>query len=149
MNELYKNFLQGAKKRFISPRFTLFDVCNSTTALAKNIDNRPTPQIVTNATATAKNILEKIPFPFVITNWLRNEALNKAVGGVSTSQHKTGQAVDITPTKDKIEIVFLWIKNNLIFDQLILENGWIHVSFSLVKNRRQSLKLVNGEYIAA
>lgn len=149
MNELYKSFLQGAKKKFISARYTLFDVCNSITALAKNIDNRPTAQIVTNATALAKNVLEKIPFPFVITNWLRNEALNKAVGGVPTSQHKTGQAVDITPTKDKIEIVFMWIKNNLIFDQVIQEGTWIHVSFSLVKNRRQALRLQNGKYIAA
>ena len=149
MNEEYKKFLQGGKKKPISQHYTVFDVCNSATAIAKNIDNRPTAQIVTNATALAKNVLEKIPYTLRINCWLRNEALNKAVGGVATSQHKTGQAVDITPTKETVETVFQWIKKNLIYDQLIQEGTWIHVSFCLVKNRRQALRLVNGKYIPA
>lgn len=154
MNEGYKNFLQGAKKKFISEHFTLFSVCNSQTALVKNIDNRPTAQNVTNATALAKNCMEKLFKQFGIDEscincWLRVDLLNKAVGGSKTSQHPFGMAVDFTPKKQTIDVVFQWIKKNLIFDQLIHEGTWIHISFSLVKNRRQCLKLVNGKYLPA
>ena len=138
----------GIKKK-ISEHYTIFNVVNSATAISKKIDNRPTAQNIINATALAKNVLEKIPFPFRINCWLRNAVLNKAVGGVKTSQHQSAQAVDITPTKDKLELVYQWIKKNLIYDQLIHEGTWVHVSFSLVKNRKQSLRLINGKYIAA
>ena len=144
----YLAYRKDAIKKKISEHYTVFDIVNSATAIAKKIDNRPTAQNITNATALAKNVLEKIPFAFRINCWLRNEALNKAVGGVKTSQHQTAQAIDITPTKNAIELVYQWIKKNLIYDQLIHEGTWIHVSFSLVRNRRQALRLVNGKYIA-
>ena len=141
----------GIKKK-ISEHYTIFNVVNSATAMSRKIDNRPTAQNIINATALAKNVLEKIPFPFRINCWLRNAVLNKAVGGVPTSQHQSAQAVDITPTKDKLELVYQWIKKNLVYDQVILEESnnakWIHISFSLVKNRKQALRLVNGKYIA-
>lgn len=155
MNEDYKNFLQGARKKPISEHFTLFNVCNSQTAIAKNIDNRPTAQIVVNATATAKNVMEKLYAKFGITgddinSWFRNDKLNGSIkGSSSTSQHPKGMAVDFTPKKHSLTEVFNWIKSNLIFDQVIYEGTWIHVSFSLVKNRRQALRLVNGKYITA
>ena len=145
----YLAYRKDAVKKKISEHFTMFDVVNSATAMAKKIDNRPTTQNITNATALAKNVLEKIPFGFRINCWLRNAELNKTVGGVSTSQHQSAQAADITPLKEPIDVVFQWIKKNLIYDQLIHEGTWIHISFSLVKNRRQSLKLVNGKYLPA
>lgn len=159
MNEEYKSFLQGAKKKFISEHFTLFDVCNSSTALKLGIDNRPTALIVTNATALAKNVLEKLFIKYGINSkninsWYRCEALNIKIGGAvdprtgkSTSQHVKAMAVDFTPVNHSIEEVFLWIKNNLIYDQVIFEGCWIHISFSLVNNRRQAMRLVNGKYI--
>lgn len=159
MNEEYKNFLQGARKKPISEHFTLFDVCNSSTALIKGIDNRPTAQVVTNATALIKNVLEKarghFNSPVIVNCMYRCPTLNKAVGGATdkqgkpTSQHCYGQAADITVKGHSVKEVFDYIKKNLIFDQLINEGTWIHISFSLVKNRRQSLRLVNGKYIPA
>ena len=41
------------------------------------------------------------------------------------------------------------IKNNMIFDQLIQEGTWVHVSFNAIKNRHQALRLINGKYIPA
>lgn len=153
MNEEYKNFLQGAKKKKISEHFTLFDVCNSSTALLKGIDNRPTAQVVTNATALIKNVLEKIRTHFnspVFVNCMyRSPELNKVIGGVSTSQHITGQAADIVVQGRTIEEVFDYVRKNLIYDQVIQEGSWLHVSFSLVKNRKQALRFINGKYIAA
>lgn len=153
MNEEYKKYLQNARKNKISEHFTIFDVCNSVTAIKLNIDNRPTAQVITNATALAKNVLEKLFIKFGITSdcinsWFRNLLLNKKVGSSDSSQHPKGMAVDFTPKKQTIEEVFQWIKKNLIFDQLIQEGTWIHVSFNLVHNRGQALRLVNGKYIA-
>src|SRR5574344_436810 len=149
----YLAYRKDAVKKKISEHFTMFEIINSDTAIIKKIDNRPTAQNVINATALAKNVLEKIPFKFRINCWLRNAALNKAVGGVPTSQNQSAQAADITPLKEPIDVVFQWIKKNLIYDQVILEESnnakWIHISFNLVHNRRQSLKYKNGKYILA
>lgn len=153
MNKEYKDFLQGAKKKKISEHFTLFDVCNSSTALLKNIDNRPTSQVVTNATALIKNVLEPIRnhfnTPVLVNCMYRCPELNKLVGGVPTSQHCTGQAADIVIKGKTIEEVFNFVKNNLIYDQAIQEGSWLHISFNLVKNRKQALRFINGKYIAA
>lgn len=153
MNEEYKLFLQGAKKKKISEHFTLFEVCNSSTALLKNIDNRPTAQVVTNATALIKNVLEPIRLhfnkPITVNCMYRSSKLNQAVKGATNSQHLTGQAVDFIITGVAVEDIFQWIKKNLIYDQVINENNiWVHVSFNPLKNRKQSLRLVNGKYIA-
>ena len=162
MNEDYKTFLQGAKKKNITPHFTLFEVCNSATAIAKNIDNRPTAQVIVNATALCKNVLEKIREhfgkPITITNMYRCPKLNDAVGGAKDehgnpkSQHCYGQAADFVIAGISDLDIVNYIRKYLIFDQLILEqaNGahWVHISFSLVKNRRQCLKYNGKAYTA-
>ena len=90
-NEEYKKFLQGAKKKPISEHFTLFEVCNSDTALKLNIDNRPTAQVVTNATALCKNVLEKVTgTPVTLFSGVRTEpgvhARNLTVNFLTESQ---------------------------------------------------------------
>ena len=153
MNEEYKTYLQNARKNKITEYFTMFDICNSSTAIAKNIDNRPTTQIVVNATALIKNVLEptRMHFnsPLIVNCMYRCHNLNIRVGGVATSQHVKGQAADITVQSHTVQEVFDYIKHNLIFDQLIHEGTGVHVSFSLVKNRKQALKLINGKYLSA
>ena len=149
----YLVYRKDAVKKKISEHFTMFDVVNSATALARKIDNRPTAQVVTNATALIKNVLEPIRnhfnSPLNVNCMYRSPNLNKAVGGVSTSQHVKGQAADITVNNHSIQEVFNYIKKNLVYDQLIQEGTWIHISFSLIKNRKQSLKLVNDKYLPA
>ena len=71
-----------------------------------------------------------------VTSFFRSAKINKAVGGVqkgnSVSQHTTGQAADINTVSDNKKL-FDYIKDNLIFDQLIWEYGndsapdWVHV----------------------
>ena len=155
----YLAYRKDAVKKKISEHFTMFEIINSDTAIAKKIDNRPTAQVVTNATALIKNVLEKVRIHFnslvIVNSIYRSPDLNKAVGGAvdkngkPKSQHCFGQAADITVKGHSIQEVFDYIKKNLIYDQLIHEGTWVHVSFSLVKNRKQSLRLVNGKYIAA
>jgi len=66
------------------------------------------------------------------------------IGGSETSQHRTGEAVDIDCDDYNVDI-FHFIKNHLVFDQLIWEFGddnnpaWVHVSYVSENPRGQIL----------
>lgn len=82
--------------------------------------------------------------PIYVNSGYRSEALNKAVGGSSTSQHRLGMAADIdTHTREGNIELFNLIAKNLSFDQLIDEKdySWIHVSFDPKRLRNQILHL--------
>lgn len=87
--------------------------------------------------------------PIRVTSGYRCEELNRRVGGVSTSQHTTGCAADITTGNkvDNARLFHLAIELKLPFDQLIWEKGdkngpsWIHISHKREHNRGQILKL--------
>ena len=101
-----------------------------------------------------ENILEPIRenygIPFSPNSGYRSPKLNNALGSSHKSQHLKGQAVDIEiPSIDNYELA-QWIRNNLNFDQLILEfyngepsSGWVHISFA-EENRKQLLTF-NGK----
>jgi len=134
----------------LSQNFTIQEYIKSQTALRQGIDNTPTEEHMGNATALFRNVVQKVRDQFgvtVINSGYRGEALNKAVGGSSKSQHCKGEAVDIecpgTPNYD----VAKWIEDNLDFDQLILEfytpgvpdSGWVHVSYNSDGPNRKSI----------
>jgi hypothetical protein len=97
-------------------------------------------QIATNIKALAVNTMDPIadryPDVKILVGYLDGHE----------GQHGTGQAVDIhfpkRPNKDYYEIA-RWIRDNVAFDQLLLETEilqgvqrfWIHISFSLDGNR--------------
>jgi hypothetical protein len=88
--------------------------------------------------------------PIHINSGYRSPAVNKKIGGVSTSQHVEGKAADITAgSKEENEKLFNLISDKFIFDQLIDEKNflWIHVSFSDGKNRMQRLEFKDNKYI--
>lgn len=142
--------------------FTLNELTRSDTAARMKVDNKPTAEAVKNLTALVDNVLDPLREmygkPIYISSGYRCPRLNKAVGGVAGSQHKTGQAADIQQVKKIIQDgeevtvvdheanrrVFKLIEENLDFDQLLWENGgqWVHVSFRADgKNRRQVKRL--------
>ena len=134
----------------LSQNFTIQEYIKSQTALRQGIDNTPTEEHMGNATALFRNVVQKVRDQFgvtVINSGYRGEALNKAVGGSSTSQHCKGEAVDIECPGTSNYDVAKWIEDNLDFDQLILEfitlgipdSGWVHVSYKSEGNRKQSL----------
>ena len=76
--------------------------------------------------------------------------------GSSTSQHERGQAADVqflTYTVQQVYNVAIFIKDNLNYDQLILEYGghkpWIHVSYNRGGNRSASASNKFGTRISA
>ena len=128
--------------------FTIKELCKSSTAVQKKIDNTPNSEIVNNLEQLVEFILdplrEKYGKPIIVNSGYRCLALNNLVKGSKTSSHLKGLAADITagsPKKNKI-LFDLIIQMDLPFDQVIDEKNfrWIHVSFSK-KPRKQILHL--------
>lgn len=135
----------------ISKNFTLEELYASSTAKARGIDNTPTKQAVVNLTHLAIKVLQPmrttLKRPIKISSGYRSPALNRAVGGVSNSQHMTGQAVDIDIEGNLTQgkQLFEWIRHNVPFDQLIWEHNkqgvyWVHVSYNKDGNRGQVIE---------
>jgi len=142
----------------LSPHFTLAELCQSSTATQRSIDNSTSdPAIIANLTALATNVLEAIRTqfsPFSPTSGYRCPALNAAVGGVPTSQHAYGQAADIVIAGVDLAVLGNWIIDNLDFDQVIHEHGggatWIHVSYTTAATgNRKNILAYNGTSYAA
>lgn len=119
--------------------FSLAELCRSNTATAKGIDNTPDFYQVFNLCRLCELVLdpvrEIVKRPIIVTSGYRSQELNKAVGGVITSQHVFGCAADIV-CADMLGLENA-LKANKNFDQLILEkrnngkNVWFHVSVPL------------------
>ena len=141
----------------LSEHLSLAEVTRSETAKRKGISNLPTDAHLENFKLLAEKVFEPIRKhfgkPIHISSGYRSAALNKAVGGASSSQHCSGEAIDIDMDGNgngiTNKMVFDYIKENLEFDQLIWEFGtdanpdWVHVSYeSTGKQRKQILKAV-------
>lgn len=128
--------------------FTIKELCKSSTAVQKGINNTPNSEIVKNLEKLVEYVLdplrEKYGKPIHVNSGYRCPALNKAVNGSKTSQHMSGLAADITAgSVAKNKILFNLVQElNLPFDQLIDEKKfrWVHVSYS-DKPRKQILHL--------
>lgn len=129
--------------------FTIEELCKSTTAEQRGIDNTPTDEIKDNLQYLIENLLDPIRElygkPITISSGYRCPELNKAVGGVPTSDHQNGYSADLDlggATENKP--LFDLIKDSgLEFDQLIWENkgAWVHVSCRREGNRKQVLEI--------
>lgn len=126
--------------------FTIMELVKSNIAKINKIDNTPDSQSLKYMLELIKYCLQpirdKLGKPMIITSGYRCKELNKKVGGVSTSQHCKGQAVDFYVKDMTIQQVVDFIKKSGVeFDQLINEyNKWVHISFVKGKNRKQVLK---------
>ena len=127
--------------------FTVNELIRSDTARAKGIDNTPPPAIKLKLTSLVNNLLDPIReawgSPITVNSGYRCPVLNKAVGGVSTSQK--GEAADITVGSPELnrQLFDLIAKGDFDFDQLIDESNysWVHISYSAGKNRHKILHL--------
>jgi hypothetical protein len=139
----------------LSAHLSLAEVTRSDSAKRKGISNQPTPEHIENFKKLAEKVFEPIRnhfgVPIHISSGYRSKALNEAIGGSLTSQHCSGEAIDIDMDGSTNGIsnadVFKYIKDHLQFDQLIWEFGsssnpdWVHVSYeSTGRQRKQILK---------
>lgn len=126
--------------------FSISELCFSHTAKANNIDNTPKElYIYDNLLNLIFYVLQPIRNKFGIINissGYRNKELNKIVGGVETSNHLYGCAVDLVPAHASFKQVYDYITTYLDFDECFIEQNkygvkWLHVAFRFKNNRKK------------
>lgn len=75
---------------------------------------------------------------FSVTSAFRTQEQNDACNGSKTSQHLTGDAIDLQPLGFSVDTFISKVKNSSFkFDQLIRYRTFIHVSFARGRKPRQ------------
>lgn len=123
----------------ITSNFTLGELVSSAKAKSLGIDNTPPAAAVVNLRVTAEmlqRIRDRLDRAVIVTSGYRCPALNRAVGGVTSSDHVQGQAADIVVpgygTPYDVAKALAPLVSMLGIGQLILEGvggkRWVHVS---------------------
>jgi hypothetical protein len=145
----------------LSEWLTLEQATKSDVAIKRGIANVPNEAQERALANLGKKIYDPVCDKFgrvTTTSVFRSAALNRAIGGSRTSQHCTGEAMDLDVPINGFDMtnrgVFDFIKDNLEFDQLIWEFGsdtepdWVHVSIRANgKNRKQVLRATRNKGI--
>ena len=138
----------------LSPHFTLGEFCKTKTG----IENVPNEAQVENLKRLCRwleqlrrrwnNLYGEGDDPIVINSGFRSPEVNKAVGGVPTSNHLTGCAVDIRcigmEQALRYAAILLDISdlNHEDYDELLIEQKgrviWIHFAVRSSGNRRRT-----------
>ena len=140
----------------LSKNFTLKELTKSSTAVRHGINNNPDKEQMINLVVLTNCVLQKIRDAHGrvdVNSGLRVLELNRAIGSGDSSQHVQGMAADLEcPSISYMELAE-WIRDNLEFDQLILEfytpqdptSGWVHVSYNKEENRKRVLRAVKND----
>jgi len=125
----------------LTEHFTLDELIFSSTAERMRIDNEPYGEQAENLKIVAEG-LEKVRTlllsnPMHIDSGFRCYALNRAVGGSMLSAHCNGLAADFTCSGfgTPLDICKAILASDIVFDQLIQEGTWVHISFSPLLRR--------------
>jgi zinc D-Ala-D-Ala carboxypeptidase len=130
----------------LTANFRLSEFERSETATQLNIDNSVPTALLPNVKKLAEflqKLRDKLSLKRIdISSGYRSAALNKMVGGVTTSSHSEALAADISVPGMTTEELFQAIcDSGLEFDQVIQEFGrWVHVGLSTGKPRKQKLR---------
>ena len=133
--------------------FTIKELTNSSTAKKLGIDNTPTPEIrvkLNTLISALDKIREQYGKPIIVTSGYRCPELNRAVGGVNSSQHVKGEAADLVGRNDdETRKIFEKAKAFGQFDQLLYEknskgNIWVHISYKASGNRTMCIDNYKG-----
>ena len=141
----------------LSKNFTLKELCYSSTALRRGIDNEPSKEGIYKLTLLATELLQPLRErlgALRVTSGFRSFVLSEAIGSSSRSQHCKYEAVVLQYVKrgkmNNLDIYNALIDLDLDYDQCILEFGknteyvdgepaWIHLSWKISDNRKQTL----------
>ena len=116
--------------------FCYEELIYSETALKKRIRNKTSKAIESNLQRLVDTVLDPLRKAYgraiTVSSGYRSKEVNKAVGGVSNSQHTTGCAADITAGSRSAnrELARLIVSLGLPWCQLINEKdyAWVHIS---------------------
>ena len=142
----------------LTNNFSLEEFERSDTAKRLGIDNHVPQFAIARLRTLCEKVLQPVRnhfgIPIIITSGYRCPALNNAVGGAPSSQHMKGEAADFYINAPPLTLrdIYLWMVDNLSFDQLIWEvrplrqaqgrptnSKWIHVSYKNEKANRQQV----------
>lgn len=153
--------------------FTIQECVRSAKAVEKHIDNTPSPEIEAHLRETVERLADPLREAWAVyctenglgtpaihvSSGYRCPALNKAVGGVPTSAHCFGYALDLQPLNNQMRAFKRFCREFLAdkdFDQLISEGekpdgrpSWMHVGYKHpdgVTQRKQLLSMIDGKY---
>lgn len=128
----------------ISKDFSFSEFEKSDTAKKHHINNAITDwDVRDNIISLVEHLLQPLRDawggPLVINSGFRCKELNELVGGVPTSQHCFGMAADVRCT-DPIALARLIKRMKLVFDQCIVYDSFVHLSYKRDgENRMQFL----------
>lgn len=141
----------------LTDHFSLEEATASATADAHGINNQPPSDgILRNIqkTASQMELVRSLlgDHPIKVSSWFRCDEVNKLVGGVATSAHAKGLAVDFTcPDFGSIlDVCQKLATSDIQFDQLIWEFGsWVHIGFCNCPQPRKQILTIHkgGNYI--
>jgi len=138
----------------LSKNFTLAELSKSQIAIRSGLTNNPSEQQIENLRLLCERVLQPVRDHFgkvvSVSSGFRDIILNRQLGSGDNSQHILGMAADIEIYSLPNNELSDWIKENLMFDQLILEHfdinegvnsGWVHVSYNptISLNRKEYL----------
>ena len=142
----------------LTTNFSLAELTASQVAARTGINNNPTAGQIENLKRLCESILQPIrnhyDSPVIISSGFRSAELCIAIGSTIHSQHAKGEAADIQVIGVDNKALAKYIKENLDYDQLILEyykeeegphSGWVHVSYVGKGNRKQSLTATRSD----
>lgn len=131
----------------ISEHISYREGIKSPTAHRLGIDNTPTDVQLKAMKLVAEKCFEPLRehfnAPIKVESFFRCLQLNRALGSTDGSQHIKGEAIDIDDDYGGLTNadMFVWLVNNVEYDQIIWEfgsdqnPGWIHISYREGRNR--------------
>jgi zinc D-Ala-D-Ala carboxypeptidase len=123
----------------LTANFTLDELTRTTTGLPNVPSRSERAALLALAEHVLQPLRDALGQPVLVTSGFRSTAVNRAVGGVPSSQHRSGQAADIHVSgMTAMALARRIVALGLPFDQLIEEFGqWVHVSYGPLQRRQQ------------
>lgn len=139
----------------LAPNFTLAELTRSNKARELGLDNTPPDALMPNLQRLAdmlQRIRDHLGVGVTITSGYRADAVNRAVGGATSSDHKRGDAADIVApdygTPYQVAKALAPLVSTLGIGQLIYErtarSSWVHVSTVMPPKASNRVITFNG-----
>jgi len=138
----------------LSAHFHLSEFEKTSTGLPNKVPDALIPKLQDLCEHVLEPVRAHFGKPVRINSGYRSPAVNKAVGSSPGSDHVKGAAADIEVDGVSNLEVARWIRDNLSYKQLILENhtpgkpssGWVHVAYIAGNKAKSTLTMTMGSH---